>query len=44
MESDIDHLHILLDIPPKFSAMEVISKIKQISTFRIYKNFNQILL
>ncbi len=43
MESDIDHLHILLDIPPKFSAMEVIGKIKQISTFRIYKKHNDFL-
>lgn len=37
MQSDIDHLHILVDIKPKVSAMEVAHQIKQISTFRIYK-------
>lgn len=38
MQSDKNHLHILLDLAPKFSPKEVISKIKQVSTFRIYKN------
>ena len=37
MQSDIDHLHILVDIEPKVSALEVAHQIKQISTFRIYK-------
>jgi putative transposase len=37
MQSDVNHLHFLLDIPPQVSALEVIHKIKQISTFRIYK-------
>ena len=37
MQSDANHLHFLLDIPPQISALEVIHKIKQISTFRIYK-------
>jgi putative transposase len=37
MQSDVNPLHFLLDIPPQFSALEVIPKIKQISTFRIYK-------
>jgi len=43
MESDNDHLHILLDILPKFSAMEVISKIKQITTYRIYQKHKEFL-
>jgi len=39
MQSDIDHLHILVDIDPKTSALEVAHQIKQISTFRIYKKY-----
>jgi putative transposase len=37
MQSDINHIHILVDIEPKVSALEVPHQIKQISTFRIYK-------
>jgi putative transposase len=37
MQSDINHIHILVDIEPKVSALEVAHQIKQISTFRIYK-------
>lgn len=37
MQSDINHIHILIDIEPKFSALEIAHQIKQISTFRIYK-------
>lgn len=36
MESDIDHIHILVDIPPKLSAFDVAHQLKQISTHRIY--------
>ena len=43
MQSDIDHLHILIDIKPTVSAKEVIHKIKQISTFRIYKKYRSLL-
>jgi putative transposase len=37
MQSDIDHLHILVDVAPKSSALEVAHALKQISTHRIYK-------
>lgn len=37
MESDKDHLHILVDIPPTLSAFDVIHRIKQLTTFKIYK-------
>ena len=37
MQSDIDHLHILVDIPPTLSAFDVAHCLKQISTNRIYK-------
>lgn len=37
MQSDIDHLHILVDVPPTISAPDVVNSLKSISTFRIYK-------
>ena len=37
MQSDIDHLHILVDVPPTISAFDVVNSLKSISTFRIYK-------
>lgn len=43
MESDKDHLHILVDIPPTLSALDVIHRIKQISTFKIYKKHREFL-
>jgi putative transposase len=43
MQSDVNHLHFLLDIPPSISALEVIHKIKQMSTFRIYKRHHAFL-
>jgi putative transposase len=43
MESDKDHLHILVDIPPTLSAFDVIHRIKQITTFKIYKTYRQFL-
>jgi putative transposase len=43
MESDIDHLHILVDIEPKVSALEFAHKIKQITTFRIYQKHRHFL-
>jgi putative transposase len=39
MQSDIDHLHILVDIPPTLSAFDVAHCLKQISTHRIYKKY-----
>lgn len=37
MECDSDHIHILIDIQPKYSVLYVVHRIKQLSTFRIYK-------
>lgn len=37
MDSDINHLHLLVDIPPQISVQKVICLLKQISTYRIYK-------
>lgn len=37
MQSDKDHIHLLIDIAPTFSAFEVAHQLKQTSTFRIWK-------
>lgn len=37
MQSDIDHLHILVDAPLTLSALDIAHCLKQISTHRIYK-------
>lgn len=37
MESDKDHLHMLLDVDPTVSATSIVSRLKQISTSRIWK-------
>jgi len=39
METDKDHLHMLVDIDPTVSATSVVSRIKQISTNRIWKQY-----
>ncbi len=36
MQSDVDHLHILVDIAPRFSAFNIAHQLKQISTFRSF--------
>ena len=38
MQSDIDHIHILVDIPPSLSTYDIVRHLKSISTFRIYNN------
>lgn len=40
MQSDIDHLHILVDVPPALSAFDIAHCLKQISTHRIYKKYH----
>lgn len=37
IQSDIDHIHILLDVKPIHSAYFIIHKIKSISTYCIYQ-------
>jgi putative transposase len=37
MQSDIDHLHILIDCKPTVSAFEIVHRIKQLSTYRIWE-------
>lgn len=37
MQSDIDHLHVLIDATPAHSPFSIAHQLKQISTHRIYK-------
>jgi putative transposase len=38
MKSDTDHIHILVDYQPTISVFGIVHRIKQLSTFRIYKS------
>lgn len=37
METDKDHIHILLKSEPKYSALAIVRRLKQETTFRIWK-------
>ena len=37
MESDGNHIHILVDTPPQISVQQIVHQLKQISTYRIYQ-------
>jgi len=39
MESDNNHIHMLLDIDPNISVTSIVRRIKQISSFRIWKEY-----
>lgn len=39
MQSDIDHIHILIDSSPTFSPFNIAHQLKQISTFRIWRKY-----
>ncbi|GAA8026023.1 IS200/IS605 family transposase [Helicobacter pylori] len=38
MESDIDHLHLMVQYIPRMSISSIISRIKQITTYRVWRN------
>jgi putative transposase len=40
MESDKDHLHMLLDVEPTVSPTSIAGRIKQMSTVRIWQKHN----
>jgi putative transposase len=40
IQSDVDHIHILIDTSPTFSPFEIAHQLKQISTFRIWKKYS----
>lgn len=37
METDKDHLHLLISSEPKFSPLSIVHRLKSISTYRIWK-------
>lgn len=37
-ETDKNHCHMLLDVPPTMSASQIASKLKQLSTYRIWQS------
>jgi putative transposase len=43
METDIDHIHILIDYEPVISIFQIVHRIKQLSTYRIWKKHEELL-
>jgi putative transposase len=43
METDIDHIHILIDYPPKLSISSMVNRLKAVSTRRIYQKHELLL-
>ena len=43
MEADKDHVHMLVDIEPNVSATSIVSRVKQMSTNRIWKKHSELL-
>ena len=39
MEVDINHIHILVKYKPKISILQIVRKLKQISTINIWKEY-----
>jgi putative transposase len=43
MESDIDHIHVLVDYEPAISIFNIVHRIKQLSTYRIWRIHEELL-
>ena len=43
MESDKDHIHMMISSVPKISPLSIVRKLKQESTIRIWKEYSGIL-
>jgi putative transposase len=43
METDKDHIHLLINYPPNISVTSIVRKLKQISTKRLWDKFRSIL-
>lgn len=41
MEADNDHLHMLVDIEPTISATSIVSRIKQMTTIRMWEKHSE---
>lgn len=44
INSDFNHLHILIDFNPNITIKSIVRVIKQETTFHVWKNFNNILI
>lgn len=43
METDKDHVHLLVSAPPKLSPLQIVRKLKQETTYRIWKEKEPVL-
>lgn len=43
METDKDHVHLLIDYDPKISVLQIVRKIKQETTFELWKVYEEYL-
>jgi len=43
LETDKDHLHVLVDAPPTLSAFDIVNRLKSQLTFHIWKKFDTFL-
>ena len=43
METDKDHVHLLIAAPPKLSPLQIVRKLKQETTYRIWKEKESVL-
>jgi putative transposase len=43
MKTDIDHIHILIDYETIISVFNIIQRIKQLSTYRLWRKHDQLL-
>lgn len=43
METDKDHIHLLVDTPPTLSAFDVVNRLKSMSTYHLYQKHRQFL-
>lgn len=43
MEVDKDHIHLMLDYPPTLSVRQMVSRLKSVSTMRIWKKYEEVL-
>ena len=43
LETDEDHIHMLISYPPKFSVTSIVRKLKQETTINLWKNYPKFL-
>lgn len=44
IETDKNHVHVLVDIPPTLSAFDVVHRLKSIRTYRLWKQYESYVL